>query len=355
MIKGLILSGGAGTRLRPLTHTSAKQLVPVANKPVIFYGIESLVKAGITEIGIIIAPNTGEEIKSAVGDGSKFEANITYILQEEPKGLAHAVLTAKDFIGDSDFVMYLGDNILRDGIESLVKKFKNNRPDALVSLTEVENPSAYGIAEIAKNKIVKLEEKPVDPKYNLALVGVYIFTSKIFEAASSLSPSKRGELEITEAIQCLIDNKLNVEYEIVAGWWKDTGTVLEILHANRLVLESMSNSIEGKVQNTELFGNVIVEKGATVLNSTIIGPAIIGKNTIVEDSFIGAYTAIGENSRLSFSEIEYSIVLCNTKITGIKTRIQKSLIGKNVNIEKNEGLPTSLNLVVGENSNIKFP
>jgi glucose-1-phosphate thymidylyltransferase len=354
LIKGLILSGGAGTRLRPLTHTSAKQLVPVANKPVIFYGIESLVNSGIKDIGIIISPETGEEIKKVVGDGSKFNCCITYILQEQPKGLAHAVLTAKQFIGDSDFVMYLGDNILRDGIESLVNKFKNKKPDSLILLTKVENPSAYGIAELDGGKIKNLEEKPLEPKSNLALVGVYIFTNKIFDAAARLLPSKRGELEITEAIQDLIDSQLNVEYEIVDGWWKDTGTVLEMLHANRLVLESFETKIEGDIVDADLHGTVIIEKGAQVKNSTIIGPAIIGKDSVIEDAYIGPYTAIDCNAIIKYSEIEYSIVLAGTKILGIDTRIHNSLIGKNVSIESNKQPPKTLSFVVGENSAIEI-
>lgn len=352
-MKGLILSGGAGTRLRPLTHTSAKQLVPVANKPVIFYGIESLVASGIKEIGIIISPETGEEIKEVVGYGSKFGCQIHYILQEEPKGLAHAVLTAKQFIGDSDFVMYLGDNILRDGIESLVDKFNKEKPDSLILLTTVENPSAYGIAELEGKKIKNLEEKPKEPKSNLALVGVYIFTSKIFDAASKLSPSDRGELEITEAIQKLIDSKLNVQYEIVDGWWKDTGTVLEMLHANRLVLESFETKVKGEIVDTNLHGTVIIEKGAKVKNSMIIGPVIIGKDSVIEDAYIGPYTAIDSNAIIKYSEIEYSIVLAGTKIFGIDTRIQKSLIGKNVSIESNKQPPKTLCFVVGENSKIE--
>lgn len=352
-MKGLILSGGAGTRLRPLTHTSAKQLVPVANKPVIFYGIESLVASGITEIGIIISPETGEEIKEVVGYGSKFGCKIHYILQEEPKGLAHAVLTAKEFIGDSDFVMYLGDNILRDGIENLVNKFNKEKPDSLILLTTVENPSAYGIAELDEKKIKNLEEKPSDPKSNLALVGVYIFTSKIFEAASKLSPSDRGELEITEAIQSLIDSNLNVQYEVVDGWWKDTGTVLEMLHANRLVLESFETKVKGETVDTNLHGTVIIENGAKIKNSMIVGPVIIGKDCVIEDAYIGPYTAIDSGAIIKYSEIEYSIVLAGTKIFGIDTRIQKSLIGKNVSIESNKQPPKTLSFVVGENSKIE--
>ncbi len=353
MIKGLILSGGAGTRLRPITHTSAKQLVPVANKPVLAYGIEALVKSGITEIGIIISPETGEEIKQTVGDGKDFGCNITYIVQDKPKGLAHAVLTAEKFIDGSDFVMYLGDNILRDGIERLVKKFKNNKPDSLILLTEVEDPSSYGIAELKGKKILGLEEKPAEPKSNFALVGVYLFTNKIFKACKKLKPSKRGELEITEAIQLLIDENKNVQHEIVKGWWKDTGTVLEMLHANRLVLENLKTKIDGEIVDSNIDGIVIIEEGAKIVNSNIRGPVIIGKNTIIENSYVGPNTAIDSDVIIIDTEIEYSIVLNGTKILNINNRIEKSLIGKNVSIESNKQPPKTLSFVVGESSQIE--
>jgi glucose-1-phosphate thymidylyltransferase len=354
LIKGLILSGGSGTRLRPLTHTSAKQLVPVANEPVIYYGIKALVKSGITEIGIIISPETGEEIKEVVGDGKSFGANITYILQDKPKGLAHAVLTAEEYLNESDFVMYLGDNILKEGIDNLVKDFSKNKPDSLVLLTEVDSPQAYGIAEIKSDKIVNLEEKPSEPKSNLALVGVYLFTSKIIEACKELKPSKRGELEITEAIQLLIDKGLNVEYTIVEDWWKDTGTVEEMLHANRLVLDTIKNRIDGDIDKSDIDGPVIIEEGARVTNSFIRGPAIIGKNALIENCYVGPNTAIDANTFIKNTEIEYSIVLSGTVIKNIKTKIEKSLIGKNVVIKEKELPPKALSFVVGENSKIEI-
>jgi len=262
-LKGLILSGGAGTRLRPITHTSAKQLVPVANKPVLFYGIEALVEAGVKEIGIIIAPETGEEIREAAGDGSQFGAEITYIVQDEPAGLAHAVLTAEDFIGGSPFVMYLGDNLLADGLRGLVATFRESEPDALILLTPVSDPSSYGVAELDGDHVVRLVEKPKDPPSNLALVGVYLFQSAIFDAARALEPSWRGELEITEAIQALIEDGHKVQSEVVSGWWKDTGQLADMLEANRLVLEEVETRLDGEVDEaSRVEGRVVVEAGA---------------------------------------------------------------------------------------------
>src|SRR5207253_2748363 len=262
-LKGLILSGGAGTRLRPITHTSAKQLVPVANKPVLFYGIEALVDAGVEEIGIIIAPETGEEIRAAAGDGSQFGARITYIVQDQPAGLAHAVLTAEEFIGGSPFVMYLGDNLLRDGLRGLVSTFTEHEPDALILLTPVDDPQSYGVAELDGERIVRLIEKPKDPPSNLALVGVYLFSSLIFDAARSLEPSWRGELEITEAIQKLIDDSRSVRSEVVRGWWKDTGQLADMLEANRLVLEELVSETEGEDDaGSRVEGRVVIGPGA---------------------------------------------------------------------------------------------
>jgi glucose-1-phosphate thymidylyltransferase len=292
-LKGLILSGGAGTRLRPITHTSAKQLVPVANKPVLFYGIEALVAAGVSEIGIIIAPETGDEIRETAGDGSAFGAKITYILQDKPAGLAHAVLTAEDFIGDSPFVMYLGDNLLRDGIRGLVSTFRADEPQALILLTPVDDPQSYGVAELDGERILRLIEKPKDPPSNLALVGVYLFTSAIFAAAKSLEPSWRGEYEITEAIQALIDDGQKVQSEIVRGWWKDTGQLADMLEANRLVLEEIDTRLDGEIDNSKVEGRVIVEEGAKVVGSVIRGPAVIGAGACIEDAYIGPYTSIG--------------------------------------------------------------
>jgi glucose-1-phosphate thymidylyltransferase len=355
-LKGLILSGGAGTRLRPITHTSAKQLVPVANKPVLFYGIEALVDAGVEEIGIIIAPETGEEIREAAGDGSRFGAKITYIVQDEPAGLAHAVLTAEEFLGDSPFVMYLGDNLLRDGLRSLVAAFRAEEPHALILLTPVEEPEHYGVAELDGDEhVVRLVEKPKDPPSNLALVGVYLFTPAIFEAARALEPSWRGELEITEAIQALIDDGHRVQSEVVRGWWKDTGQLADMLEANRLVLEELVTRVEGEVDgSSKVEGRVVIEPGAKLTDSVVRGPAVIGAGARVEGAYVGPYTSIGENVRVCRSEVENSIVLAGSVVEDLGTRLEASLLGKDVKLTRSDGMPKTLRLLVGDKSEIEL-
>ena len=354
-LKGLILSGGAGTRLRPITHTSAKQLVPVANKPVLFYGIEALVDAGVTEIGIVIAPETGDEIRAAVGDGSAFGAAVTYIVQDRPAGLAHAVLTAEEFIGGSPFVMYLGDNLLRDGLRGLVEAFRETGPDALVLLTPVENPSDYGVAELNGERIVRLIEKPKDPPSNLALVGVYLFGTAIFDAARALEPSWRGELEITEAIQGLIDGGRQVRSEVVSGWWKDTGQLADMLEANRLVLEEIAGRVEGEVDGaSRVEGRVVLEAGASLVRSVVRGPAVIGAGARIEDAYIGPYTSIGEGVRICRAEVEHSIVLAGSAVEDLGNRMEASLLGRNVKLTRSDGVPRTLRLMVGDNSEIEM-
>jgi glucose-1-phosphate thymidylyltransferase len=354
-LKGLILSGGAGTRLRPITHTSAKQLVPVANKPVLFYGIEALVDAGVKEIGIIIAPETGEEIRAAAGDGSAFGAEITYIVQDEPAGLAHAVLTAEEFIGGSPFVMYLGDNLLRDGLSGLVSSFRSDEPDALILLTPVDDPQSYGVAELDGERIVRLIEKPENPPSNLALVGVYLFMPAIFEAARRLEPSWRGELEITEAIQGLIDDGHRVQSEVVRGWWKDTGQLADMLEANRLVLEELETRIEGEVDaESKVEGRVVVEAGASLVRSVVRGPTVIGAGAQIEDAYIGPYSSIGDDVEVRRSEVEHSIVLAGSRVEDLGTRMEASLLGRNVKLTRSDGMPKTLRLLVGDNSEIEI-
>jgi len=341
-LKGLILSGGAGTRLRPITHTSAKQLVPVANKPVLFYGIEALVEAGITDIGIIIAPETGGEIRAAAGDGAAFGAQITYIEQDAPMGLAHAVLTAADFLGDSAFVMYLGDNLLRDGIKELVDGFRSSDPDALILLTPVKDPESYGVAELDGERVVRLIEKPTDPPSDLALVGVYMFEASILDAARSIEPSARGELEITDAIQALIDSGKRVEPHIVKGWWKDTGQLADMLEANRLVLEDIEPRSDGELIDSEVEGRVVIE-------------AIIGAGSRIVDSYIGPYTAIDANVEVTGSEIEHSIVLAGSSIIDLDARMEASLLGRDVKLSRSNGTPKTLRFLVGDNADISIP
>jgi glucose-1-phosphate thymidylyltransferase len=351
-LKGLILSGGKGTRLRPITHTSAKQLVPVANKPVLFYGIEAMAEAGIEEIGIIIAPETGEEVKAATGDGSRFGVRIRYILQDEPLGLAHAVLTAEEFLGDSPFVMYLGDNLLQGGINDLVEAFRAHEPDALILLTPVPDPENYGVAELNDGAVVRLVEKPPQPRTDLALVGVYMFTPVVHSATRAISPSARGELEITDAIQHLVDRGMRVEPHIVRGWWKDTGRLEDILAANRLVLDTIVGQVQGELVDSRVDGRVIIEPGARLERSSVRGPAIIGAGARLTDSYVGPYTAIGEGCSIQNAEVEHSILLAGAVVQGLDGRMESSLLGRNVRIGRDHRQPRAYRFLVGDNSEI---
>jgi glucose-1-phosphate thymidylyltransferase len=351
-MKGLILSGGKGTRLRPLTFTQAKQLVPVANKPVLFYGIEALRDAGIKEIGIIVG-ETKDEIKAAVGDGSLWGVRVAYIEQEVPLGLAHAVKIAQNFLRDDPFVMYLGDNILKSGITSLVREFEDRKPNSLILLTPVPNPQMFGVAELRDGRVVRLVEKPKSPASNLALVGVYLFDKHIFEAVGAIRPSWRGELEITDAIQYLVEKGYEVVPHLVSGWWKDTGKIEDILEANRLILESIEGKNEGTVDElSRINGQVVIERGVSVKNSIIRGPAIIGAETAVENSYIGPFTSIQSRCRIIGTEIEHSIVLEGSEIVDIGSRIDESLIGREVRIYKSPPKPVVYKFMVGDKSEI---
>jgi glucose-1-phosphate thymidylyltransferase len=351
-LKGLILSGGKGTRLRPITHTSAKQLVPVANKPVLFYGIEAMARAGIEEVGIIIAPETGEEIRAAAGDGSRFGVRLRYIVQEQPLGLAHAVLTAEPFLRDSPFVMYLGDNLLQGGIDDLVQAFRTGQPDALILLTPVPHPERYGVAELSDGAVVRLVEKPPQPNTNLALVGVYMFTSCVHSAARAIKPSGRGELEITDAIQHLVDEGRRVEPHIVRGWWKDTGRLEDMLAANRLVLDTIEGDVRGELVESQVDGRVVIEPGARLVRSTVRGPAIIGAGARLTDSYVGPYTSIGEDCVIENAEVEHSILLTGAVVRDLAGRMESSLLGRNVKIARDARQPRAYRFLVGDNSEV---
>ncbi|MEV4181794.1 glucose-1-phosphate thymidylyltransferase [Streptosporangium canum] len=352
-MKALVLAGGKGTRLRPLTHTSAKQLVPIANKPVLYYGLDAIRDAGITSVGIIVG-DTAREIREAVGDGSRFGLEVTYILQEEPLGLAHCVLIARQFLADEPFVMYLGDNFLVDGITDLVDAFREADYDAQILLTKVAEPQFYGVAELGPDgEIVGLEEKPEHPRSDLAIVGVYTFSPAIHEAVRSIRPSARGELEITDAITWLIDNGRRVHSHFVGGYWKDTGRLQDMLECNRIVLEGIERSVRGSVDGfSEITGRVVVEPGAIVENSVIRGPAVIGADTKINRSYVGPYTSIGEGCLLENAEVEYSIILGDSAITGV-SGLTYSLIGRNVEVTRAVGVPNMNQLMVGDHSKIQ--
>jgi len=338
--------------LRPITHTSAKQLVPIANKPILFYGIECIRDAGIREIGIIVG-DTAEEIKAAVGDGSRWGIRVTYIPQPAPLGLAHAVKIAQPYLGNDPFVMYLGDNLVKDGIAPLVNEFVIERPNAQILLAHVKNPQEFGVAELEGDRVVNLVEKPKEPKTDLALVGVYMFDSNIFTAVNAIQPSARGELEITDAIQYLIDHGFQVKSHIIKGWWKDTGKLEDMLEANRIILDTLDGKIEGAIDNTsQVHGRVIIGPGTEIVRSEVRGPSIIGENCRIEDSYVGPYTAIHNGVRILHSEVEHSIILENSAILEIGTRISDSLIGKNVEVRREHRRPRVWRLMLGDNSQV---
>jgi glucose-1-phosphate thymidylyltransferase len=352
-MKGLVLSGGKGTRLRPITYTSAKQLVPVANKPVLFRAIEAIRDAGIDEIGIVIG-DTGPEIRAAVGDGKRWGVRIEYIPQDAPSGLAHAVKISHDFLGDQRFVMFLGDNCIQGGISPLIEQFGRSDYNAQIVLTRVPNPQQYGVAELDdQGRIVRLTEKPRTPRSDLALVGIYMFDSSIWEAVASIKPSWRGELEITDAIQWLVEHGKQVFPYVHEGWWIDTGKKDDMLEANRLILQEMPVLMEGYVdRDSQLIGKVIVEKGAEIINSTIRGPAIIGEHTRIVNSYIGPFTSIYHHCLIESSEIEHSIILEYGIIRDLPHRLEDSLIGRYVEITRSPLKPRAYRLVLGDHSTV---
>ena len=364
-MKGLILAGGAGTRLRPITHTSAKQLLPIANKPIIFYGIEHMADAGIKEIGIVVGVDSAAaEIRDTVGNGSRFGVEITYISQDAPLGLAHCVLISRDFLGNDDFVMYLGDNMLQQNLRSFVEPFESARqaqrelgetdrppPVAQILLAHVDDPRQFGVVAFDRDgEIVQLVEKPAHPPSDLALVGVYLFDPTVHEAVRAIAPSGRGELEITDAIQWLLNQGHRVRHEIITGWWIDTGKKDPLLQCNFLVLDSITGQIDGAVdESARVEGRVIVEPGARLVNSVVRGPAIIGAGTLLSNTYVGPYTSLGRDCELTDAEIEHSVVLDRCRIVGVH-RIKDSLLGRDVEVVRSAEHPRATRLLLGDHS-----
>jgi len=353
-MKGLILSGGFGTRLRPLTYTGAKQLIPIANKPIIYYGIEALAGLGINEVGIIVG-DTRDEVMNTVGRGDKWNLEIEYIPQEAPLGLAHAIKVAREFLGGEPFMMYLGDNILKDNLSDLVQQFEKNRPNALILLTEVENPQEFGVAQVDSNgNVQKLVEKPKEPPSNLALVGIYLFDKEIHNAIEHIKPSWRNELEITDAIQWLLDNGYRVEAQTVKGWWKDTGKPEDIIEANLLILQDIKPENSGKVIDSTLNGNIVIEKGAVIEKSIIRGPAIIGQNSRLSKAYVGPFSSIGANVTIENSEVECSVIMDGATIRNLENRIDRSILGRNVVINQINESPRTHKFILGDQSYVQI-
>jgi len=352
-MKGLILAGGKGTRLRPLTYTSAKQLIPIANKPIIYYGLEALVEAGIKDIGIVVG-DTHRDIKAACGDGSKWGVKISYIQQEAPLGLAHAVKISRDYIGEDKFCMYLGDNILRDGVKQVIFDYDKSRANAMILLTRVPNPQQFGVAEVDKaGRVTRLTEKPPEPRSDLALVGVYLFDKRIFQACENIRPSERGELEITDAIQFLITSGYSVMPSMVTGWWKDTGKKEDLLDANRLVLQNIGRDVKGEVRGKlPIEGNVIFHQEALIIDSRVRGPAIIAKDAKIANSYIGPFTSIGPGSLIQGSEIEHSIVMEGAQVIDMELRLCDCILGKDSRIIMSDERPKALRVMLGDNSQV---
>jgi glucose-1-phosphate thymidylyltransferase len=350
-MRGLILSGGRGTRLRPITYTSAKQLVPVANKPILFYGLEALAASGLEEIGIVVG-DTHQEIRDAVGDGSRWGVRVTYIPQTAPLGLAHAVLTAEPFLRGQPFVMYLGDNLIREPLAPLVARFKATGPAAQILLAKVPNPQDFGVAILDRGRVVQLVEKPKVPPSEFALVGVYMFDDHVFEAARGIRPSGRGELEITDAIQYLIDHGWAVQPHVIEGWWKDTGKLDDLLEANRIVLDTLEPRVEGVIEASELTGRVVVEAEARIVHSVVRGPAIIGRGATIENAYVGPFTAIGDGVTIRGSEIEHSIILEGSEVTDVGARIESSLLGRSARVYRVAAKPRAYNFMLGDRSQV---
>jgi glucose-1-phosphate thymidylyltransferase len=350
-MRGLILSGGRGTRLRPITYTSAKQLVPVANKPILFFGLEALAASGVKEVGIVVG-DTHQEIRDAVGDGAQWGLRVTYIPQPAPLGLAHAVLTAEAFLRGQPFVMYLGDNLIREPLAPLVARFQTEAPAAQILLARVPNPQEFGVAVLEGERVVRLVEKPATPPSDLALVGVYMFDDHVFDAARAIRPSGRGELEITDAIQYLIDHGFAVRPHVIEGWWKDTGKLEDLLEANRIVLDALEPRSDGLVEDSEISGRVVLESGARVVRSVVRGPAIIGRGAVIENAYVGPFTAVGDGVTIRGSEVEHSIILEGSSVIDVGTRLESSLLGRSARVYRAATKPRAYNLMLGDRSQV---
>ena len=353
-MKALITAGGKGTRLRPLTHTQNKHLLRIANKPILHYALEKMADAGITEVGIL-TNQEGEEVKEALGNGERWGLNITYIPQEAPLGLAHVVKISQDFIGDEPFIFYLGDNMVVGGLKKFIDAFEKQGSNCHLTLSKVKDPERFGVPELKDNRIISIEEKPSNPKSEFAVTGIYIYDSKIFEAVNNIEPSPRGELEISDAHQYLLDHGYSISYSEITGWWKDTGKPEDVLEANRLLLEHATAKQLGDIDNESyVTGNVVVEKGAKIINSVVRGPVIIGENTVIENSFIGPFTSIGDDCTIRNSEVEFSIVMNEVEVLDVGVRIEGSLLGTAARVVSSTGRPRSNRFMVGDQSLIEI-
>ena len=352
-MKALIASGGRGTRLRPITHTQNKHLIPIANKPILHYAIEAAVGAGIRDIAIVVNADS-DEVPKAIGDGSRWNISITYIPQATPGGLAQVVALAEQFVGKERFIFYLGDNMVVGGVKRFIDEFTKSDCNCYLTLAHVKDPERFGVPEIKNGKIVSVEEKPQHPKSSYAVAGIYLYDHHIFEAVKAIRPSARGELEISDAHQYLIDKGFKIGYSEITGWWKDTGKPTDLLEANRLVLDNISAEIVGEVDaKSVIAGKVVIQKGARVLNSVIRGPAIIGQNCLIEDSYIGPFSSLGNNTVVKKSEIEYSIILRDCKVLNVGIRLEGSILGNDVEIVEATGKPRVHRFMIGDQSRVE--
>jgi glucose-1-phosphate thymidylyltransferase len=352
-VKALIASGGRGTRLRPLTHTQNKHLIPIANKPILHYAIEAAVEAGIRQIGIVCNADSNE-VQEAIGNGKRWGVKITYIPQKAPLGLAHVVRISQKFIGKENFIFYLGDNMVVGGVKRFIDEFERSGCNCHLTLSRVKDPERFGVPEIRNGTIVRVDEKPKKPKSHFAVAGIYIYDRHIFEAVKNIKPSARGEYEISDAHSWLIRKGYKVGYSEITGWWKDTGKPTDLLEANRLVLDNIQPAIRGRVDaSSTVAGKVVLEEGASVVNSVIRGPAIVGKGCVIENSYIGPFTSIGNGTVIRNSEVEYSIVLRDCKVTNVKLRIEGSILGNDVDIVEASGKPLVHRFMIGDQSRVE--